>query len=440
MGCEVLHAFDSLGGLQVLRLPPGRAVADCLADYQRSGHYQFAEPDHLVYAALVPNDPKFLDGTLWGLHNPGTTSGSVADADIDAPEGWDILQSAERVVVAVVDTGIRATHEDLAANMWSHPTTGAHGVNTVTNTADSSDDNGHGTLVSGILGAVGNNGKGVVGVAWRVQLMACKALDHDGIGSDSTLVSAIEFARTNGARIINASLDSPSYSHALSNAIAAARADGILFVASSGNNGINVDLNPRYPACYDLDNIISVGYSTRADSVGQFSNYGVTNVDLVAPGEQLYSTFFSSDSAYLGGVFLNGTSLAAPYVAGALALMLERFPGEDYRQLIQRLLGATDRRAAFAGKVATGRLNLREALSPSIHLAVLAGSSPTQLRARLSTSPHRTCIVEASPDLRTWSPYLTNTTEASGSFEFDLNEPSGAAPAPHRFFRATAAP
>src|SRR5436190_1200781 len=121
--------------------------------------------------------------------------------------------------------------------------------------------------------------------------------------------------RTNGARIINASLDSPAFSQAFSNAIYAAREAGIIFVASAGNNSANIDLSPRYPSCFDIDNIISVAYTTRNDVLGGLSNFGATNVDLAAPGAVMYSCFFTADNAYLGGTFLQGTSFAAPYVA-----------------------------------------------------------------------------------------------------------------------------
>src|SRR5439155_927608 len=158
---------------QVLSVPEGETVPGLIAKYQRSGLVEFAEPDYTARVFATPNDPKFLDGTLWGLNNLGQ-NGGTADADIDAPEGWDVLTSASNIVVAVLDTGVRYTHEDRAANMWVNPNGGGHGTNALDGTNDPSDENGtgHGTLVAGILGAVGNNGKGVTGVAWQVQIMA----------------------------------------------------------------------------------------------------------------------------------------------------------------------------------------------------------------------------------------------------------------------------
>jgi subtilisin family serine protease len=433
---EVLRTFEGIGHLQVLRVPGGETVPGLISRYQQSGLVEFAEPDFFVRAAATPNDPKYLDGTLWGLNNAGQNGGTV-DADIDAPEGWDVLTAASNIVVAVLDTGVRSTHEDLTANMWVNPNNGGHGFNAVTGTNDPDDDNGHGTLVSGILGGVGDNGKGVAGVAWRVKIMACKCLDSAGNGNNSDLIACLDYARTNGANIVSASLDSPSYSQSLSNAIYSLRNAGIILVASCGNNSVNLDLTPRYPACYDIDNIVSVAYTTRKDELGILSNYGSTNVDLAAPGEQMYSTFWTSDTSYLGGAFLNGTSLAAPYVSGTLALMLAKYPTEPHQQIISRLLSGTDPLPSLAGKCLTGgRLNLRKALSPPISLtAIPTSGGPFQLR--VSAGPNRTGVVEFSSNLTAWTPIFTNTTSASGTFDFTDDQPAGSTP---RFFRVVSAP
>jgi subtilisin family serine protease len=137
---EVLRTFNGIGHLQVLRVPEGETVPGFIAQYQKSGLVEFAEPDYLVYADTTsPNDPKYVDGTLWGLNNTGQ-NGGTAHADIDAPEAWDVLTSASNIVVAVLDSGIRATHEDLAANMWVNPSDGGHGFNAFTGTNNPSDD------------------------------------------------------------------------------------------------------------------------------------------------------------------------------------------------------------------------------------------------------------------------------------------------------------
>ena len=432
---EVLGTFAGIGGLQIVRLPAGETVPGFIAKCKQSDLVEFAEPDYLIHAALTPNDPKFVDGTLWGLHNTGQ-SGGTTDADIDAPEAWDVLVSASNIVVAVLDTGIRLTHEDLAANLWTNVNSGGHGLNAFTGSTNASDDEGHGTLTAGMLGAVGNNGKGIAGVAWRVQMMSCKCLDAAGNGSDATLITCIDFARTNGARVMNASLDSPGASLAVSNAIYAARNDGIIFVASAGNSAANVDATPRYPAGYHIDNIVSVAATTRTDELWSSSNYGETNVDLAAPGHQIYSSFFISDSFYLGP--LSGTSLAAPQVAGAFALMLNKHPTETHQQIIARLLDATDPVPALAGKCLTGgRLNLHKALSPPLQLTSLSTAGNFPFALRVNGGPHRSCVIEITTNLTLWSPLVTNTTSAGGTFDFTDDQSTSTA---QRFYRAVAAP
>ena len=430
---EVLQTFERIGRLQVLSVPEGETVPGLIAKYQRSGLVEFAEPDYTARVFAAPNDPKFLDGTLWGLNNLGQ-NGGTADADIDAPEGWDVLTSASNIVVAVLDTGVRYTHEDLAANMWVNPNGGAHGTNALDGTNDPSDENGtgHGTLVAGILGAVGNNGKGVTGVAWQVQIMACKCFNNFGVGTISSAVACLDYARANGARIINASWGFTN-SVALSNAFYSVREAGLIVVAAAGNASTNIDVAPTYPASYDFDNVVSVAYTTRNDALATDSNYGPTNVDLAAPGEQIYSTWAPSDTFYFSNT---GSSFAAPYVTGALALMLAKYPTETHQQIIARLLNATDPLPSLAGKCVTGgRLNLRKALSPPISLTATppVGGGPFQLR--VSAGPSRTCVVQFSANLTAWSPIFTNTTSASGTFDFTDDQPTGPTP---RFFRAVA--
>jgi subtilisin family serine protease len=322
--------------------------------------------------------------------------------------------------------------------MWVNPNGGGHGFNALAQTDDPNDDNGHGTLMSGVLGGVGDNGKGVVGVAWRVQIMALKCLDSAGNGSDSDIIACIDYARSNGARIINASFDSAGYSQSLSNAIYSARNAGLILVASCGNNSLNVDDNPRYPACYQIDNIVSVCYTTRSDGLATLSNYGATNVDLAAPGQQMYSTFFLSDSFYLGGNSLQGSSFAAPYVAGALALMLAQYPTEPYEQIIARLLIATDPLPSLAGKcVSGGRLNLRKALCPPISLAAIPAAGDQPFELRLSGSPNQTYVIELTTNLTSWSPIYTNTTSTTGRLDFTDNQSTNSA---QRFYRARSSP
>lgn len=436
---HILKTFNGLGHLQLVEVPKGETVAGLVAKYQKSGLVEFAEPDYLVHACAAPNDPFYVAGAQWGLNNTGQ-NGGVPGADIDAEKAWDVLNSASNIIVAVLDTGIRAKHEDLAANMWTNTVDGGNGFNAFTGKFDPDDDQGHGTIVAGLLGAVGNNGLGIAGVAWRVQLMACKCLDSTTSGSDFTVISCLDFARTNGAQVINMSFDATVPSLAVSNALVAVRDAGIIVVASCGNtlNG-NDDIVPHYPACYPLDNIISVTYTTSSDTLGILASIGPTNVDLAAPGTQITSTYYTSDNSYIGGGSAGeGSSYAAPYVSGACALMLAKFPAENYQQIIARIFKATDPLPALAGKCVTGgRLNLWKALSPPIDLSVIPGTSSAPFQLHLSSGANRVCVIESSPDMVTWTPVFTNTTDTNGVFDFTDN---ASADSVQRFYRAASTP
>lgn len=419
-GTRPIQTFPGLRGLQVVEVPDGASVPLLIQLFNQSGLVEFAEPDYLVQACVLPNDPRFLDGSQWGLHNLGQNAGR-SGADIHAPAAWDLQTSAEQVVVAILDTGVRASHEDLAANMWHNPTDGSPGFNAFTGLNHPIDDQGHGTLVAGLLGGVGNNGKGVTGVAWKVQMMAGKCLDQDGLGSDSTLIACLEFARTNGARVINTSLDSPAPSLALSNAVSRLRDDGILLVASAGNNGADVDAAPRYPACYPLENILSVTFTTRTDALGSIANFGRTNVDLAAPGEAMYSTFFTSDTSYLGGTFLKGSSLAAPHVSGAAALVMARYPLNSLRQTMDHLRLTTDALPALAGRcVSGGRLNLQRALEPLLRLEIGAAANGAVWPGTLWADVGLSIVLESSADLTAWTPMQTNLVPTTGTISFQI--------------------
>jgi subtilisin family serine protease len=425
---KVLQTIDRIGGLQNIAVPEGETVPSLVAKYQKSGLVRFAEPDYVGHtASTTPNDPKYVDGTLWGLNT------------IDAPHGWDVLTSASNIVMAVLDTGVRYTHEDLASNMWVNPTDQSHGLNALTGTTDPNDDNGHGTQVAGVLGAVGNNSKGVVGVAWHTQIMACKCFDSFGVGNISACVTSLDYAGTNGANLINASWGFGAGSQALSNAIYSLRSAGIIVVAACGNvstpPAINIDITPSYPASYPLDNVVSVAYTTTADTLDPHSNYGPTNVDLAAPGQNIYSTFGATDSYYYSGT---GTSFAAPYVTGALALMLVHYPTDTYQQIISRLLRETDPLPSLAGKcVSGGRLNLRNALNPPIRLGILSPQGTVPLNLRVSWETNRMVVVQGGPDLTNWTSLVTNNTGATGSFMF--SDPGVVTP-PKRFYRAVSSP
>lgn len=380
LGASVVRMFPDLGSVQIVQLPAGKSTADAIAQYQQSGLVEYAEPDYNVKVLAEPNDFRFTDGSLWNLHNTGQNGGTKG-ADIHATEAWDARTSADNVIVAVIDTGVRYTHEDLAANMWINPGEMAgdgldndqdgyvddvHGINTIANDGDPVDDHGHGSHVAGIIGAVGNNKVGVVGVAWKVQIMACKFINSHGEGTVSDAIICIDYARKHGAKVINASWGGPAFnSQALRDAIANARNAGIIFVAAAGNSGVDNEnaAEAVYPASFDLDNIISVLATTRNDEMAFFSNYGATTVDIGAPGLDVFSCWNSSDDSYQ---YFLGSSMAAAHVTGACALAMANFPNENYRQIIDRILGGADPLPNLAGKCVTGgRLNLKNILGSS---------------------------------------------------------------------------
>lgn len=431
-GRVVLREHPGLGGLQVVGVAAGESVAAALESCWTNPLVAWAEPDHRVSAAhTFPNDPFFQNGTQWALNNYGQ-NGGLPDADVDAPEAWDVLRSASNVVVAVVDSGIRPTHEDLAGNLWRNPLDGSPGFNALTGQHDPWDDNGHGTHLAGIIAAVGQNARGVVGVAWAVQLLACKFLDASGNGYLADAVACIEFARSNGAHVLNLSWGGSAFSAALSNALWAARADGIVVAAAAGNNAADTDLTPYYPASLPLDNVVAVGASTRTDERWSFSNFGANTVDLFAPGAAIYSTASSGDAAYQSR---DGTSMATAHVSGALALLRQARPQSSPAEWIARLRASADIKSAFVGRcVSGGRLNLRRALDlPAITLHTTNGLATL----RVTGQPGHRYVIAASTNLGFWTAIQTNATDPDGQWWFP--DPASTN-LPARFYRAEPEP
>ena len=335
---------------------------------------QYAEPDYIVSTQVVPTDSLFSQ--LWGMHNTGQTGGT-ADADIDAPEAWEVATGNLSVRVGVIDTGIERTHPDLAANMWTNPNEIAgNGIDDDANgyiddiqgrdfyseDNDPTDDHGHGTHCAGTIGGSGNNGQGVAGVCWNVSLIGLKFLSSTGLGSTSDATEATLYATGIGVHLTSNSWGGGSYSQALKDAIDAADAAGILFVAAAGNNATDSDLSPQYPAAYTSANIIAVAATDHFDAKASFSNFGATTVDLAAPGVSILS-------CARGGGFatLSGTSMATPHVAGACALLWSQRPALTNRKVKDLLLGSVDQIPSMTRKaLSDGRLNIRSALKSSV--------------------------------------------------------------------------
>ncbi len=388
-GARVVRGLGLRGWLLVAAQPgtdPQR-VQSWLESHPMIAHW---EVDGTISTDRLPDDADFAH--LWGLENLGQ-SGGTPDADIDAPEIWDVVTGSADVVVAVIDTGLDYTHPDLVTNVWTNPgeipgngldddgngfVDDVHGYDFANGDSDPMDDEGHGTHVAGIVAAAGNNGRGVVGVSWTGSIMPLKFLDDQGSGTTSNAVLALNYAtlmRTAygiNVRVANASWGGGDFSQALHDAIEAAGAADILFAVAAGNEATNLDQQPQYPPSYDLANIVVVAASDRNDQLAEFSNYGPETVDLAAPGVDIYSTVPGDQYDWL-----DGTSMATPYVAGTAALLWAAVPNASVAEVRRALLAGADRLPALQGAVAdAGRLNAWNALR-ELGLTIVA-SDPAQ--------------------------------------------------------------
>lgn len=360
-------------GVTVLDLPtPGAdQILAAIALLEATGLVEYAEPDYQVSLVAIPDDPHF--GSLWGMHNSGQTGGTP-DADIDAPEAWDVVTGTPGVAV-VIDTGIDYNHVDLAANMWVNPgeipgnsvdddgngyVDDVHGINAITGTGNPMDNHFHGTHVAGTIGARGDNGVGVAGVAWNTRIMACKFLNSSGNGLTSDAVECLHYVSlmkaTRGIdiRLTNNSWGGGAFSRALYDAIQDNGNRGILFIAAAGNASVDTDVAPNYPSSFDHPTLISVASTDHYDLLSSFSNYGDVTVDLGAPGSSIRSTTPGN-----GYATLSGTSMATPHVSGAAMLTWAQHPAYNPLQIKQTLMTTVDLLASLAGKTLSGgRLNL----------------------------------------------------------------------------------
>jgi subtilisin family serine protease len=310
------------------------------------------------------------------LNNTGQTGGA-SDTDIDAPEAWNLTTGTADAVLAVIDTGVDYTHPDLASNMLRNTadcnTNGidddnngyiddCFGIDTVNSDSDPMDDEGHGTHVAGIIGAVGNNTLGVTGVNWSSSMLACKFLGADGYGDTAGAIACLDYIaimKDRGVNIVasNNSWSGGAYSQALRDAIDAQRQRGILFVAAAGNDSYDNDTLQSYPCSYYLPNIICVASTDANDKLSLFSNYGKQIVHLGAPGEGILSTVPSGFGSYDS---FSGTSMATPYVTGVAGLVHALYPDSDWRSVKNLILAGGDVKSSLA-KTVTERLNAFDA-------------------------------------------------------------------------------
>ncbi|MBI5773039.1 MAG: S8 family serine peptidase [Verrucomicrobia bacterium] len=382
---RVVREFHPATRWAVLDLPPqtprpvagqeAQALRDRITQLRQSGQFEYVEPDYVRQISAAPSDTFFQDGSLWGLRNVGQ-AGGVRGADLNLTNAWDITVGSTNVIVAVLDSGVRYTHLDLAAQMWRNPgeipgdgidndgdgfVDNLFGINAITGSGDPNDDNGHGTHVAGTIGAAANNGQPHVGVAWNVRLMAVKAGDALGNLPSSAIIAGVDFAISKGAKIINCSFGGFQRSVAEEAAFLRARDAGVLVVAAAGNSRNDNDIFPAFPASFAFDNIIAVAALDRRDGLASFSSFGRTNVHVGAPGVEILSTYNTADNAYR---LLNGTSMAAPHIAGVAALVFSLTNTMTYSEVRNRLLFTTTPVPALASITSTGgRVNAHRALT-----------------------------------------------------------------------------
>ena len=445
-GASIRKQMPLVPGLYQVNVPAGKSFADTITALKANKHVVFAQPDYRLTSNQLPNDTNFA--SEWGMNNTGQTGGK-ASADIKAPAAWDIATGSGKTIVAVIDSGVDYNHPDLKPNMWVNAgeiagngidddkdgyVDDVHGYNFVGNNGNPMDDNNHGTHVAGTIGAAGNNGIGVTGVNWKVQIMALKFLDATGSGSTSGAINALNFAVAHGAKISNNSWGGGGgFNLALSDAITNARNAGHIFVAAAGNSALNIESSPVYPASFTQDNIISVAATDHNDALASYSNHGSTSVDIAAPGSRIYSTLRNNSYG-----LMSGTSMAAPHVTGAVALLWDTHPDWTYKQVINQILGNTDPLASLTGKVATGgRLNLQKAMSnltaPATPTLSIGSASVTEGNAGTVSANFTVTLSAASANSVTVNYATANGTAttagsdysaASGSLTFAPGETS----------------
>lgn len=413
IGAQVLYTSSSVKNQRSVIIPnfyvlkvDGVRFTQSLGTLAASSDVEWAEPNYKLSALTIPDDEYF--GYQWALDNVGQTGGTP-DADINAPGAWDRKTGSHAVVVATVDTGVDYNHPDLAGNMWVNqseiPGNGLdddnngyiddiHGINVVDYyiggalyAGDPMDDMGHGTHVAGIIGACGNNSQGISGVNWNVSIMATKFLNSEGYGWMDDAILCLEYIvarKRAGVNIIaaNNSWGGGGYSRALYDAIKALQSEGILFIAAAGNEGLDNDSDPAYPASYDLMNIISVAATDHNDELTWYSNSGKRTVDVGAPGDSILSTcsyllpYCWSTEEYPYDLW-SGTSMAAPHVSGLAALLKAQNQTRSWKAIRNLILSTGDSIPTLDGHSVTGkRIDAERALTSPADARLFAILSP----------------------------------------------------------------
>jgi subtilisin family serine protease len=377
-----------------LKIPEYMGVEQAISILKSIPYVEYAEKNGILrlQTQTFPDDDDFSE--QWGLFN------SPNRADIHAPEAWSIFTGSSDVVVAVLDSGIDFEHDDLENRLWTNPNDDTadeedndnngfeddtHGWDFVGGDNDPSYVTSHGTHVSGLIGAEGNNAIGISGICWNVRIMPIRVSNNDDTTNDALLTNGLDYATRNGAFLSNISIGGTGTSYVLQGAIGRALQKSKLVIAAAGNNQQNNDTanQPIYPASYSAANIISVLSTTENDTLSTISNWGPQSVDIGAPGGDVdpHAQIYSTTPGNNYGVKY-GTSMAAPLVSGVAALALGICPGLTYSQLKSLILNGVDEISSLNNKcVSEGRLNAYNVLN------ALGGSTSPGAPSGLSAQP-----------------------------------------------------
>jgi len=417
---------------------PETQTENFIAANQNNNLIEYIEPNYTYTASLIPNDHYFIYQNYL--------------AEIKAPEAWDITTGNSYITIAILDTGVDINNPDLAPNIWTNiddipgnkmddDNNGFiddyNGWDFVINSSDPGPKFGtdysflgmnHGTIIAGVASAKGNNNQGITGVNWNARIMPLRVLAGNGTGSTLDVARAVNYAVDNGADIINLSFVGDGESTTLRQAIGRAYQAGVLVVAAAGNEteqGINMDNQPKYPVCHDGPNnenwVIGVASVDANDKLASFSNYGRC-IDLVAPGTDIYSTLFKyplNQQYQLNyGGFWEGTSVSAPQVAAAAALIKSLKPKITLAEIQNTLLNSAvniDRKnSLYRNQLGRGKLNIHQALLLTENNAIIAEANTE----RIITSPG----LSGGPHIRSFS----STGIYSQFFGFDSSKRFGA--------------
>jgi subtilisin family serine protease len=385
LNATVKRTVSKVGRVILVERPLIETRSSAIQTLAHNAMVEYAEPNYIYRASAgaqaLPADPEL--GKLWGMINSGQQvtgdSGTFTGKpgiDIDAQKAWMLETGSREVVVAIIDTGVNWSNPELLPNIYTNEAElngqpnvdddnngcvdDVHGCDIVGKDGDPMDVFGHGTHVSGTIGAAANDGTGIVGVAWNVRILPVRFLGDDGGGNLADAVAAVDYATAMKANMMNNSWGGGGFSQALMDAIVRAKDAGILFLAAAGNSGNDNDASPEYPASYEVDNIVSVAAIDPTGMLADFSNFGKNTVHIAAPGVNVLSYTMRGLESW------SGTSMACPHVTGVAALLLSQDMTQSYTTIKERLLKSARPLAGTRGRVSTGMLNAYYALTNTV--------------------------------------------------------------------------